>query len=67
VIRQAGQVWCDPEVEKADERLKAIGDLHIGAIQDKQSSLIVAPMHVEARRNAGAVRKKLRDQGIYGL
>jgi hypothetical protein len=40
------------EIEKSDERIKAICDLHIEAIREKQSSLIVAPTHGEARRIA---------------
>jgi ATP-dependent exoDNAse (exonuclease V) alpha subunit len=52
------------EIEKADERLKAICDLHIRAIREKQSSLIVAPTHGEGRRIAAAVRKELRAEGL---
>src|SRR5271166_14076 len=52
------------EVEKADERLKAICDLHIGAIREKQSALIVAPTHGEGRRITAAVRKELRSEGL---
>jgi ATP-dependent exoDNAse (exonuclease V) alpha subunit len=52
------------EIEKADERLKAICDLHIGAIREKQSSLIVAPTHREGRRITAAVRKELRAEGL---
>jgi ATP-dependent exoDNAse (exonuclease V) alpha subunit len=52
------------EIEKTDERIKAICDLQIGALKEKQSSLIVAPTHGEARRIADAVRKELRAQGL---
>jgi hypothetical protein len=52
------------EIEKTDERIKAICDLHIEALKEKQSSLIVAPTHREGRRVAAAVRKKLRAQGL---
>jgi hypothetical protein len=52
------------EMEKTDERIKAICDLHIGALKEKQSSLIVAPTHGEGRRIAAAVRKELRAQGL---
>jgi hypothetical protein len=54
------------EIEKTDERIKikAICDLHIGAIRKKQSSLIVAPTHGEDRRIAAAVRKEFRGQGL---
>jgi hypothetical protein len=31
------------EIENTEERIKAICDLHIGALKEKQSSLIVAP------------------------
>jgi hypothetical protein len=48
------------EIEKTDERLRAICDLHIGALKEKQSSLIVAPTHGEARRIAAVVRRELR-------
>ena len=52
------------EIEKTDERIKAICDLHIGALKEKQSSLIVAPTHGEAKRIAAAVRMELRTQGL---
>jgi hypothetical protein len=52
------------EIEKADERHKVICDLHIQALKEKQSSLIVAPTHVEGRRIAAAVRKELRAEGL---
>jgi ATP-dependent exoDNAse (exonuclease V) alpha subunit len=52
------------EIEKTDERLRAICDLHIGALKEKQGSLIVAPTHGEARRIADAVRRELRAQGL---
>jgi hypothetical protein len=52
------------EIEKTDERLRAICDLHIGALKEKQSSLIVAPTHGEARRIAAVVRRELRAKGL---
>ncbi len=52
------------EIEKTDERLRAICDLHSGALKEKQSSLVVAPTHGEARRIAAAVRRELRTQGL---
>jgi len=52
------------EMEKTNERIKAICDLQIGALREKQSSLIVAPTHGEGRRIAAAVRKELRAQGL---
>jgi len=52
------------EIEKTDERIRAICDLHIEALKEKQSSLIVAPTHGEGRRIAATVRKELRAQGL---
>jgi hypothetical protein len=52
------------EIGQPDERLKAICDLHLGALKEKQSSLIVAPTHTEGRRIAAAVRKELRREGL---
>src|SRR5206468_9755821 len=52
------------EIERTDERIRAICDLYIGALKEKQSSLIVTPTHGEARRIAAAVRKELRAQGL---
>jgi hypothetical protein len=53
------------EIEKTDERLKAICDLHIAVLKEKQSSLIIAPTHDgEARRIAAAARNELRNQGL---
>jgi len=54
------------DIENAEERIKAICDLHIGALKEKQSSLIVAATHGEARRIAAAVRNELRHQGLIG-
>jgi ATP-dependent exoDNAse (exonuclease V) alpha subunit len=54
------------KIEKTDERIKAICNLHIGAIREKQSSLIIAPTHGEGRRIAAAVREELRSQGLIG-
>jgi ATP-dependent exoDNAse (exonuclease V) alpha subunit len=52
------------EIEKTDERIKAICDLHLGALRENQSSLIVAPTHGEGRRIAAAEREELRAQGL---
>jgi hypothetical protein len=52
------------EIARTDERIRAICELHIGALKGKQSSLIVAPTRGEARRIAAAVRKELRAQGL---
>jgi conjugative relaxase-like TrwC/TraI family protein len=52
------------EIARTDERIRAICELHIGALKEKQSSLIVAPTHGEGRRIAAAVRKELRAQGL---
>jgi len=52
------------EIEDTDERIKAICDLHIGALKEKQSSLIVVPTHGEGRRIAAAVRNELRHHGL---
>ena len=52
------------EIEKADERIRAICDLYVRALKEKQSSLIVAPTHGEARRIAKAVRGELRQRGL---
>jgi conjugative relaxase-like TrwC/TraI family protein len=54
------------EIPKSEERLKVICDLHLAALQEKQSSLIVSPTHGEARRIAAAVRQELRRGGLIG-
>jgi conjugative relaxase-like TrwC/TraI family protein len=52
------------EIPKFEERLKAICDLHLAALKEKQSSLIVSPTHGEARRIADAVRRELRRERL---
>jgi ATP-dependent exoDNAse (exonuclease V) alpha subunit len=52
------------EIPKSEERLKVICDLHLAALKEKQSSLIVSPTHGEARRIAAAVRQELRREGL---
>jgi ATP-dependent exoDNAse (exonuclease V) alpha subunit len=54
------------EIPKAEERLKAICDLRLAALKEKQSSLIVSPTHGEARRIVAAVRQELRREGMIG-
>jgi hypothetical protein len=54
------------QIEETDKRIKAISNLRIGALKEKQSSLIVAPTHGEGRRVAAAVRKELRHYEIIG-
>jgi ATP-dependent exoDNAse (exonuclease V) alpha subunit len=54
------------EIEETGERIKAICDLYIGAVRQKQSSLVVAPTHGEGRRIADAMRRELRAQGLIG-
>jgi hypothetical protein len=53
------------EIEKSDERQKAICDLHIAALKEKQRSLIVAPTHGEARRIAAAVALGAPGRGAH--
>jgi len=52
------------EMEDRQERLEAIAQTHLAAIQEGKSSLIVSPTHSEARAVAGVVRQAMRSEGL---
>jgi hypothetical protein len=52
------------EIANDAERLKAIAEKQLEALEGQRSSLIVAPTHGECRAIAGAVRRGMRDKGL---
>ena len=52
------------EVEDQALRLAAIAGLHMQAVKENKSSLIVAPTHGECRQIAKAVRQAMRNEGL---
>jgi ATP-dependent exoDNAse (exonuclease V) alpha subunit len=54
------------EIKDPQLRLRTIAELHLAALAAGQTSLIVAPTHVEAREIASAVRAIMRDRGLLG-
>jgi hypothetical protein len=54
------------EITDKEERLSEIAKLHMAAIEEGRSSLIVAPTHGECRAIADTVRKAFKEQGLLG-
>jgi hypothetical protein len=54
------------EIEDDSERLLALAQRHLDAIQCRKTSMIVSPTHAEARVAARAVRQELREAGLVG-
>jgi ATP-dependent exoDNAse (exonuclease V) alpha subunit len=52
------------EVENNAERLQAIATVHLAAILNSSTSLIVAPTHAECRAVASVVRQAMREEGL---
>jgi hypothetical protein len=52
------------EIADSADRLAAIAEKHIEALEAQRSTLIIAPTHGECRAIAGAVRKAMRDKGL---
>jgi hypothetical protein len=52
------------QVEDKTERLAKIAELHLAALKERKSSLIVAPTHGECRTICGAVREAMKGEGM---
>ena len=52
------------EIADDRDRLAAIAEKHIEALDAQRSSLIIAPTHGECRSIAGAVRKTMKEKGL---
>ena len=52
------------QVEDKTERLAKIAELHLAALKEGKSSLIVAPTHGECRAICGAVREAMKGEGM---
>ena len=52
------------EIADAADRLAAIAEKHIEALEAQRSSLIIAPTHGECRSIAGAVRKAMKEKSL---
>src|SRR6201995_3086384 len=52
------------EIADAADRLAAIAEKHIEALEAQRSSLVIAPTHGECRAIAGAVRKAMKEKGL---
>jgi hypothetical protein len=52
------------EIPDDADRLAAIAERQIEALQAQRSSLVIAPTHGECRAIAGAVRKAMKEKGL---
>jgi ATP-dependent exoDNAse (exonuclease V) alpha subunit len=52
------------EIANDADRLAAIAERQIEALQAQRSSLVIAPTHGECRAVAGAVRKAMKEKGL---
>jgi ATP-dependent exoDNAse (exonuclease V) alpha subunit len=52
------------EIQGQDERLEKIAELQLEAVKENKTSLIIAPTHAECRQIAGAVRARLKKEGV---
>src|SRR5271165_3234347 len=52
------------QVEDKTERLAKIAELHLAALKERKSSLIVTPTHGECRTICGAVREGMKGEGM---
>jgi conjugative relaxase-like TrwC/TraI family protein len=48
----------------AGKRAQEVAGLHVGALKQGRTSLVVAPTHAECRRLNEAIRSKMRDEGM---
>jgi AAA domain len=66
-FRRLEEFGAIKEIEDDSERLKALSEEHLEAVQAGRTSMIVAPTHAEAGIAAEAVRKAMRPAGLLGL
>jgi hypothetical protein len=52
------------EIEKADERIKAICDLHVGTVREKRSSSVRCAYACKEQEDRGHSAQQLRFQGL---
>jgi conjugative relaxase-like TrwC/TraI family protein len=60
-LDQAGVVQ---EIRDPNKRLETIASLHLGALREGRTSLVIAPTHNEARAIARVVREAMRKDGL---